>query len=171
MGTLNGRTPSTVLDSLYGVQLGRLSQPAQSEDEALRTTLVVESSTCEHHKGGSGTTQQRLLIRRQWQQIPSCLKPIHCTITCDKHAGETIANVVTSLPFIVLGLQTLRKNLNTAIYANSLVGVGIASSLYHSSKGEIRKFLRWADYTMMATTTLCLSRALSNENPRLLMAA
>ncbi|GJN34033.1 hypothetical protein PR202_gb22666 [Eleusine coracana subsp. coracana] len=65
----------------------------------------------------------------------------------------------------------IRKNLNTAIYANSLVGVGIASSLYHSSKGEIRKFLRWADYTMIATTTLCLSRALRNENPRLLMAA
>ena len=64
MGALNGRTPSTVLDSLYGVQLGgRPPQPAQSEDEALRTTLVVESSTCEHHKGGSGTTQQRLLIR------------------------------------------------------------------------------------------------------------
>ncbi|TVU09512.1 hypothetical protein EJB05_42989, partial [Eragrostis curvula] len=68
-------------------------------------------------------------------------------------------------------MMRCRKNLNTAIYANSLVGVGIASSLYHCSKGEIRKFLRWADYTMIATTTLCLSRALRNENPRLLMAA
>jgi len=58
MGTLNGRNSSTVLDGLYGVQLGRLSQPAQSEDEALRTTVVVESSTCDHK---SGTTQQRLL--------------------------------------------------------------------------------------------------------------
>lgn len=136
--------------------------------------------------------------RRLWQQRPSCLKPIHCSITCDKHGGETIANVVTSLPFIVLGLQTprqdktpekrcffvlfflilnlirdqcCRKNLKTAIYANSLVGVGIASGLYHSSKGEVRKFLRWADYTMIATTTLCLSRAVRNENPGLLMAA
>jgi hypothetical protein len=27
----------------------------------------------------------------------------------DKHVGETIANVVTSLPFIVLGLQTPRQ--------------------------------------------------------------
>ncbi|KAF8695260.1 hypothetical protein HU200_037477 [Digitaria exilis] len=169
MGALNGRNPSGVLDGLYGVELNRpLPQSAQSEDQALRTT-ALESSTCEHQKGGR--VRQRLLIRRLWQQRPSCLKPIHCSITCDKHAGETIANVVTSLPFIVLGLQTPRKNLNTAIYANSLVGVGIASSLYHSSKGEIRKFLRWADYTMIATTTLCLSRALRNENPRLLMAA
>uniref|UniRef100_M8BDV9 Uncharacterized protein n=1 Tax=Aegilops tauschii TaxID=37682 RepID=M8BDV9_AEGTA len=65
----------------------------------------------------------------------------------------------------------IRKNLNAAIYANSLVGVGIASGLYHSSRGEIRKILRWADYTMIATTTLCLSRAVRNENPGLLMAA
>jgi hypothetical protein len=170
MGALNGRNASAALDGLYGVQLWRLlPQSAQiSEDEAPRIT-TVESSTCELQKGGR--TQQRLLIRRLWQHRPSCLKPIHRSITCDKHAGETIANVVTSLPFIVLGLQTPRKNLNTAIYANSLVGVGIASSLYHSSKGEIRKILRWADYTMIATTTLCLSRALRNENPRLLMAA
>ncbi|KAK1266652.1 hypothetical protein QJS04_geneDACA021845 [Acorus gramineus] len=65
----------------------------------------------------------------------------------------------------------IRKNLNAKIYANSLIGVGVASSLYHSSRGEVRKYLRWADYTMIATTTVCLSRALRNENPRLLMAA
>ncbi|KAL6600793.1 hypothetical protein ACP70R_045078 [Stipagrostis hirtigluma subsp. patula] len=169
MEVQRGRNPPGVLDGLYGVQLGRSSsQPAQSDDEALQTS-TMEPTTCNAQK--HGRIQQRLLIRRLWQQRPSCLKPIHCSITCDKHAGETIANVITSLPFIVLGLQTPRKNLNTAIYANSLVGVGIASSLYHSSKGEIRKFLRWADYTMIATTTLCLSRALRSENPKLLMAA
>ncbi|KAL6001555.1 hypothetical protein ACLOJK_007293 [Asimina triloba] len=89
----------------------------------------------------------------------------------DQSISETIANVLTSLPFIVLGIQAPRKNLNCILYANSLIGVGIASSLYHSSRGEIRKYLRWADYTMIATTTVCLSRALRNENPKLLMAA
>ncbi|BAT08046.1 Os09g0411500, partial [Oryza sativa Japonica Group] len=45
--------------------------------------------------------------RRLWQHRPSFLKPVHCRISCgDKHAGETIANVVTSLPFIILGMQT-----------------------------------------------------------------
>ncbi|TVU09504.1 hypothetical protein EJB05_42981 [Eragrostis curvula] len=108
MGVQHDRNPSAALDGLYGVQLGRpLSQPAQSDDESLRTS-TIESPTCEAQKG-AGRTQQRLLIRRLWQQRPSCLKPIHCTITCDKHAGETIANVVTSLPFIVLGLQTPRQ--------------------------------------------------------------
>lgn len=82
-------------------------------------------------------------------------------------------------------------------YANSLIGVGIASSLYHASRGKLRKYLRWVDYTMIATATIvssipstlllnpsqksssaevvnigqCLSRALRNENPKLLMAA
>lgn len=91
-----------------------------------------------------------------------------------------------------------RKNLNTKVYANSLIGVGIASSLYHASRGKLRKYLRWVDYTMIATTTIvscslgnpspypssmkltiliqlwfaqCLSRALRNENPKFLMAA
>ncbi|XP_052167783.1 uncharacterized protein LOC127784499 [Oryza glaberrima] len=167
-----------VLDGLYGVQLGRRPSPGdggggEEEEEAVRTTVVEYSAISDSEaKFGDGTTLQRLPIRRLWQHRPSFLKPVHCRISCgDKHAGETIANVVTSLPFIILGMQTPRTNLNTALYANSLVGVGIASSLYHSSKGEIRKLLRWADYTMIATTTLCLSRALRNENPRLLMAA
>lgn len=47
-----------------------------------------------------------------------------------------------------------RKNLNTKLYANSLVGVGVASSLYHSSRGKIRKYLRWFDYTMIAAATI-----------------
>lgn len=172
MGADNGSNnpSSTVLDGLYGVQLGRPSDPAQTDGGASSSPAA-----CEHHhkrgRGGTAQAQQRLQIRRLWQHRPSCFKPIHCTITCDKHAGETVANVVTSLPFIVLGLQAPRKNLNAAIYANSLVGMGVASSLYHSSRGGIRRLLRWADYTMIATTTLCLSRALGNENPRLLMAA
>ncbi|XP_035820514.1 uncharacterized protein [Zea mays] len=172
MGAENGSNnpSSTVLDGLYGVQLGRPSDPAQTDGGASSSPAA-----CEHHhkrgRGGTAQAQQRLQIRRLWQHRPSCFKPIHCTITCDKHAGETVANVVTSLPFIVLGLQAPRKNLNAAIYANSLVGMGVASSLYHSSRGGIRRLLRWADYTMIATTTLCLSRAVGNENPRLLMAA
>ncbi|KAL6539049.1 hypothetical protein OROMI_025375 [Orobanche minor] len=89
----------------------------------------------------------------------------------DKNLSETIVNVLTSLPFIVLGLQTPRKNLNCTIYANSLIGVGVASSFYHASRGKLRKYLRWADYTMIATATVCLSRAIRNENPKLLMAA
>jgi predicted membrane channel-forming protein YqfA (hemolysin III family) len=44
--------------------------------------------------------------------------------------------------------------LNTKLYANSLIGVGVVSSLYHSSRGKLRKYLRWFDYTMIATATV-----------------
>ncbi|XP_068664081.1 uncharacterized protein [Aristolochia californica] len=114
---------------------------------------------------------QNLLAWRIWQQRPSCLRPVHCNIQGDHSFAETIVNVLTSLPFIALGIQTPRKTLNSAMYANSLIGVGVASSLYHVSRGEVRKYLRWADYMMIATTTVCLSRALRIENPKLLMAA
>ncbi|TXG57222.1 hypothetical protein EZV62_018535 [Acer yangbiense] len=114
---------------------------------------------------------QLLLMQRAWQQRPSCMRPIQCSLHGDQHLLETVANVLTSLPFIALGLQTPRKNLNTTLYANSLIGVGVASSVYHSSRGKLRKYLRWADYTMIATSTVCLSRALRDENPKLLMVA
>ncbi|KAH9746332.1 Fold protein [Citrus sinensis] len=136
----------------------------------------------------------RMPARRAWQQRPSCLRPIRGCIHGDLHLLERVANVLTSLPFIALGLQTPRKNLNMTLYANSLVGVGVTSSLYHSSRGKLRKYLRWADYTMIATATVvvawlsgfqatffgwplssdygeCLSRALRDENPKMLMAA
>ncbi|KAH7570969.1 hypothetical protein ACOSP7_019545 [Xanthoceras sorbifolium] len=114
---------------------------------------------------------QLLLMQRAWQQRPACLRPIQCSLHGDQHLLETAANVLTSLPFIALGLQAPRKNLNTKLYANSLIGVGVASSVYHCSRGKLRKYLRWADYTMIATATVCMSRALRDENPKLLMAA
>ncbi|KAA8532564.1 hypothetical protein F0562_032620 [Nyssa sinensis] len=114
---------------------------------------------------------QRLIVQRVWQQRPAFLRPIQCSLHGDETLAETIANVLTSLPFIALGLQSPRKNLNCKLYANSLIGVGVTSSLYHASRGQLRKYLRWADYTMIATSTVCLSRALRNEPPGLLMAA
>ncbi|XP_026386794.1 uncharacterized protein LOC113282082 [Papaver somniferum] len=115
---------------------------------------------------------QTLLMKNIWKQRPACLRPVHCcSLQGDRTLAETVVNVLTSLPFIVLGMQAPRKNWSTKLYANSLIGVGVASSLYHSSRGELRKYLRWADYTMIATTTVCLSRAIRNENPKYLMAA
>ncbi|KAI3923852.1 hypothetical protein MKW92_007824 [Papaver armeniacum] len=115
---------------------------------------------------------QILLMKNIWKQRPACLRPVHCcSLQGDRTLAETVVNVLTSLPFIVLGMQAPRKNWSTKLYANSLIGVGVASSLYHSSRGELRKYLRWADYTMIATTTVCLSRAIRNENPKYLMAA
>lgn len=159
------KTNTRALEGIHGVQL--MYQPARTvKDRHLCRDVNLSTS----EDSDILETNQRLPFQRIWQQRPACLRPIHCCLRGDQNVTETVANVLTSLPFIVLGLQAPRKNLNSTLYANSLIGVGVASSLYHSSRGRARKYLRWADYTMIAAATLCLSRALRNENPKLLTA-
>ncbi|KAF8390001.1 hypothetical protein HHK36_024521 [Tetracentron sinense] len=142
--TLN---PRRALEGVHGVHLVPHSPFA-----------VEEIPQCGdfHHSSREDLTiraNQQLLVRRIWQQRPACLRPIRCNLQgiIKKRIGW--------------------KNMTCKLYANSLIGVGVASSLYHSSRGKLRKYLRWADYTMIATTTVFLSRALRTENPKVLMAA
>ncbi|XP_074337263.1 uncharacterized protein LOC141674452 [Apium graveolens] len=154
------------LEGVHGVQLVPHS-PFESEQIYPKGDL--HQSRCENADIGA---TQILTVQRIWQQRPSCLRPIHgCCLNGDRNCAERIANVLTSIPFVVLGYQAPRKNLNCKLYAHSLIGVGVASSLYHASRGRLRKYLRWADYATIATATVCLSRALRDENPKLLMAA
>lgn len=111
-----------------------------------------------------------ILMQRLQHQVSVYFRPIRCTHTGDQNLSETVVNVVTSLPFIALGIQAPRKNLNSKLYANSLIGVGIASSLYHSSRGRIRKFLKWVDYTMIATATVVAFAKRALKDPQLRMA-
>ncbi|KAJ7954240.1 GMP synthase [Quillaja saponaria] len=160
--TLN---PSRALEGVHGVHVVPHS-PFTLEETNQNGNF--SQSTCRTSATGAN---QLLLMQWAWQQRPACLRPIKCSSHGDQHLAETVVNVLTSLPFIALGFNAPRKNLNCKLYANSLIGVGVASSLYHSSRGNLRKYLRWADYTMIATATVCLSRALRNENSKLLMAA
>jgi predicted membrane channel-forming protein YqfA (hemolysin III family) len=54
----------------------------------------------------------------------------------------------------VLNVYCCRRNLSTSLYANSVIGVGMASTMYHISRGEARKYTRWGDYAMIAASTL-----------------
>jgi predicted membrane channel-forming protein YqfA (hemolysin III family) len=63
----------------------------------------------------------------------------------------------------VLNVYCCRRNLSTSLYANSIIGVGMASTMYHISRGEARKYTRWGDYAMIAASTLCLSTAIKRE--------
>ncbi|XP_057765924.1 uncharacterized protein LOC130986509 [Salvia miltiorrhiza] len=155
---MTGDKSNKALGGIHGVQL--LSHSPLSFQEIRKHDDFIQSA--------SNTTA---CSRKVWHQRPACLRPIHCTHTGDHNIAETVANVLTSLPFIAIGLHAPRKNVNCKIYANSLIGVGVASSFYHASRGRLRKYLRWADYTMIATATVCLSRALRKENPKLLMTA
>ncbi|KAF4402603.1 hypothetical protein G4B88_012388 [Cannabis sativa] len=163
MSRQSTHNPSRALEGVHGVHVVPHS-PFTSEE--INQDQNFAKSSC----GGSAFGVNYMLMQRAWQQRPPCLRPIQGCIHGDQHVLETVANVLTSLPFVVLGINAPRKNLNCKLYANSLIGVGIASSLYHSSRGRFRKYLRWADYTMIATATVCLSRALREENPKMLMA-
>lgn len=164
MSPQNTLDRSSALEGVHGVHLVPHS-PFASEE------ITHGGSHHSTSRGSKTGANQQLVMQRVWQQRPPCLRPIHCSCHGDQHLAETVANVLTSLPFVVLGIQAPRKNFNSKLYANSLIGVGLASSLYHSSRGKFRKYLRWADYSMIATATVCLSRALNNENPKLLLAA
>lgn len=147
MSPPNNTSQSKALEGVHGVHMLHHS-PFSFEE--ITQYGDFDQSTCRHSSGAN----HRLIITRVWQQRPSCMRPIQCSLHGDQSVAETIANVLTSLPFIGLGLQAPRKNLSCKLYANSLIGVGVASSLYHSSRGKLRKYLRWVDYTMIATTTV-----------------
>ncbi|CAN0877072.1 hypothetical protein LINGRAHAP2_LOCUS11661 [Linum grandiflorum] len=153
---------STVLECVHGIHVVPQS-PFHLE-------VITQQDGFPQSHSTEYTANQPSMFWKLWQQRPGCLRPIKCCVH-GENLSETIANVLTSLPFVALGVQAPRKDLNTKLYANSLIGVGVASSLYHSSRGKVRKYLRWLDYAMIAATTVCLSRALRDENPRLLMAA
>ncbi|XP_078444697.1 uncharacterized protein LOC144713855 [Wolffia australiana] len=160
MGVEDSPNSNKVLEGVHGMRLLPQS-PFKAESV--------------HHHGvynaPSAEPCQNIVIQRIWEQRPTCLRPICCDHQGDRNLQETVVNVMTSLPFIAIGLRAPRNNLNSRLYANSLVGVGIASSLYHSSRGKLKRFFRWADYAMISAATICLSRALGNENPRSLMMA
>ncbi|WOG86474.1 hypothetical protein DCAR_0205680 [Daucus carota subsp. sativus] len=115
--------------------------------------------------------KQIMRVQRIWQQSPSCLRPIHGCCYCDRNSVEIIANVFTSIPFAVLRYKTPRyeKNLNSKLYALSLIGVGVASSLYHASRRRLRIYLRWDDYATIATAVV--GYIFYAIKPKLLMAA
>lgn len=157
--------PSKALNGLHGLQLVPLLPLTFQE---IKNHGDFKEPSC----GTSNSrSNQQLITQKAWPQRLANFRPIPCSHHGDKNLAETVVNVLTSLPFIVLGMQVPRKNMNCRIYANSLIGVGVTSSFYHASKGKLKSYLRWADYTMIAATTVCLSRALRNENPKLLMAA
>ncbi|KAE8022864.1 hypothetical protein FH972_008626 [Carpinus fangiana] len=157
--------PSRTLEGVHGVHV------VPHSPFALEETTENGDFPQSFSRGSAIEANQRLLMQWVWHRRPACLRPIQGCIQGDQNLAETVANVLTSLPFIALGIQAPRKNLNTKLYANSLIGVGVASSLYHCSRGKLRQFMRWTDYTMIATATVCLSRALRDDNPKLLTAA
>lgn len=80
----------------------------------------------------------------------------------DSTNAQRALNIVTSLPVVLLGLD-LRGKVKTAegrSYANSVVAVGLAATLYHASWGRVRRTTRKLDYYAISYSSAKLVRAL-----------
>ncbi|MFS7993053.1 hypothetical protein Hanom_Chr12g01089571 [Helianthus anomalus] len=96
---------SRTLDHVHGVHVIQHSPFGLEE--------ISQDGTFQQSTNGRLTVGVNQLLRvhtmqRVWQQRPACLRPIHSCIHGDRHLGERIANVLTSIPFIACGIQAPR---------------------------------------------------------------
>eukprot|EP00884_Botryococcus_braunii_P020653 jgi/Botrbrau1/7271/Bobra.0318s0009.1 len=81
--------------------------------------------------------------------------------TCDHSAVERAANLITTIPYFVMGLQTMRerKTSEAKCWGASLIAVGAGATLFHASTGKLRHWGRKLDYWVIAISTALLQRA------------
>lgn len=81
---------------------------------------------------------------------------------CDCNGLERLMNIVTSLPFMFVGMGTVRRRRTSAgkVFGASLIGVGAASMTFHCAQGRFRTFARKLDYWTIAVSSALMSRAL-----------
>jgi len=94
---------------------------------------------------------------------------------CDIHGmPDQVLNVVTSLPYIGVGVWSARKRRfeSGRLWGASVAGVGVASCIFHSTHGSWRTAGRRLDMWCIAACTSFLSRAVFPDRvPTLLTAA
>eukprot|EP01023_Acetabularia_acetabulum_P029259 TRINITY_DN27631_c0_g1_i2.p1 TRINITY_DN27631_c0_g1~~TRINITY_DN27631_c0_g1_i2.p1 ORF type:complete len:304 (-),score=31.28 TRINITY_DN27631_c0_g1_i2:302-1213(-) len=86
---------------------------------------------------------------------------------CDHNALERSANLITSIPFFVVGSNMI-QNRKTSVgkaFGATICGVGMSSLSFHGSTGCCRPMCRKFDYWMIALSSLCLAKASIPELP------
>ncbi|KAL3697063.1 hypothetical protein R1sor_011139 [Riccia sorocarpa] len=171
-------SPSKVFKELQGIHLVHSSKGDTFEEDGPGTLQCAGRgsqlrSAPVYVKGTQllPAPQDQPIWKTAWESRPPWFRLLDCEHNGDRNLLETVVNVVTSLPFVVVGLQTPRKKPAARMYGNSLIGVGMASCFYHVSRGEARKLFRFGDYAMIATAAVCLTSALRDDTPRALMLA
>jgi hypothetical protein len=84
----------------------------------------------------------------------------------DDSADQRLLNVITSLPFVGVGLH-MRRTLSSKegkAYANSMLMVGAAATLYHATHGRLRKMCRKLDYYSISYASGRMVRAIWPES-------
>ncbi|KAH9619785.1 hypothetical protein KSS87_006625 [Heliosperma pusillum] len=110
MGSQSALKSNKGLEGIHGVQVIPHSPFAVEEVTQNGDRVSISESS------NSQATRQ-FLMKHVRQQISVRLRPVHCTcnLNGDQNIAETVANVVTSLPFIALGFQAPRQCLSRAL--------------------------------------------------------
>lgn len=84
----------------------------------------------------------------------------------DATLSERVFNVVTSVPFVLVGLHSLRSpGAARRRFGASFIGTGVIAALYHATSGGARKVLRKLDYYSIAFTSGVLRSATGAHVP------
>lgn len=87
----------------------------------------------------------------------------------DHQLVERVINVVTCLPFLVLGRRVYRQRTTPEgrLFGASLISMGLAATAYHGSppSSRARAVLRKLDYYTISFSSACLARALLRRTP------
>lgn len=86
---------------------------------------------------------------------------------CDHNNFERVANVLTSIPYVMVGVHTYRTRTTEAgkLWGASIAGVGLASATFHASHGRWRSIGRKLDYWTIAGSSNLLARAVFPQIP------
>jgi hypothetical protein len=86
---------------------------------------------------------------------------------CDHNRYERCANCITSAPYVLCGIHSMkhRKTAAGKMWGASLVGVGMASCTFHASSGNIRPACRKLDFWTIAAASNLMLRAVYPSCP------
>ncbi|KAK9828505.1 hypothetical protein WJX72_000442 [[Myrmecia] bisecta] len=92
---------------------------------------------------------------------------------CDHSRFERVVNVVTSLPFVAIGYDTMKKMTTSEgkMYGASIMGVGAGAVVYHTSPNKYRNLGRKIDYWCIGLSSTALMRAVLPSTPPVATAA
>lgn len=101
-------------------------------------------------------------VPRLAMSIGSKLHPQGDNAHNDDKFDQRLVNVVTSLPFLAVGANMLRRHQTPEgrQYAASMLSVGVVATAYHASSGQTRKILRKLDYWGIAASSSFMVKAL-----------
>jgi hypothetical protein len=71
---------------------------------------------------------------------------------CDHNGFERFANVLTSVPYVAVGIHAYRNRQTEAgrLWGASIAGVGVASGVYHATSGRAKQWARKGDFWAIA---------------------